>query len=55
MNLGRTSIANIVAAVVIVGAGLYAFTKGDTQLMTFLAGASVGYLFAKAGVTQPTP
>ena len=46
--ISRTSMANIVAGILIIVAGAYAFYTKDTKLMTFLAGVSVGYLFKRA-------
>lgn len=47
--ISKTSMANIVAGVLIILAGAYAFYTKDTKLMTFLSGVAVGYLFKRAG------
>jgi hypothetical protein len=45
--LSRTTIASVVAAIVILAATGYAIYTRDTNLVTFLAGAGIGYLFAR--------
>lgn len=44
--LSKTSIANIVAGASIILGLVYAFYIRDTNLMTFIVGAGVGYLFS---------
>ena len=43
--ISKTTIANIVSGICVVGTLIYAFYTKDTKLITFLAGAGVGYLF----------
>jgi hypothetical protein len=43
--ISKTTIANIVAAVIVIGGLAYAFWQRNTDLIYFLAGAGVGYLF----------
>jgi len=43
----KATVANIVAAVLVVGGMAYAFYTSNTDLVTFLAGAGVGYLFKR--------
>jgi len=45
--ISKTSIANVVAGAVIILGGIYAYVTKNTNLMTFLVGAAVGYLFGK--------
>lgn len=45
--LSKTSIANIVAGFAYVVAVVYAFKTNNTDLMSFLAGAAIGYLFKR--------
>jgi len=42
--LNRATIASICAGVLVLMAGIYAFYMKDTNLMTFLAGAGIGFL-----------
>lgn len=43
----RTKIANVVAAVIVIGGLIYFFITKDAKGMMFLAGAGVGYLFKR--------
>jgi len=43
----RATIANIVSAILVVAGMAYAFYTSNTDLVTFLAGAGVGYLFKR--------
>jgi len=43
--INKTSIANIVAGIVIVSAVIYCFIKGDTDMLRNLALISAGWLF----------
>jgi len=44
-TISKTTVANVVSGICVVGALAYAFYTKDTKLITFLAGAGVGYLF----------
>ena len=44
--LSKTSIANVVAGASIVIGLIYAFYTGNSDLMNFLVGSAVGYLFS---------
>lgn len=43
--IDRASVANIVAGVAVLTGVVYAFRTQDVNLITFLAGAGIGYLF----------
>lgn len=44
----KTSIANLVAGAIVIGGLIFALRNGDTNLMIFLTGAGVGYLFGQS-------
>ncbi|RLG77362.1 MAG: hypothetical protein DRO12_02480 [Thermoprotei archaeon] len=46
-NIKRTTMANVVAAILVVAGMIYAIYTNNTDLVTFLAGAGVGYLFKR--------
>lgn len=46
----KSTIANFVAGTVVIGGLIYGMVTQNTELILFLTGACVGYLF-KAGIT----
>jgi len=48
--LSRSSIANVVAGIVIVGALAYSLYYEDVEMLKYLAMFSAGYLFGKGAV-----
>lgn len=46
--INKTSIANIMAGIAIGVGVIYAYITGNNDLMTFIVGAAIGYLFGRS-------
>ena len=46
--LTKSSVANVVSAVVVIGGLAYAIYTKNTDLVSFITGAAIGYLYKKA-------
>ncbi len=46
--ISKTSIANVTAGIIILGGVYIAYKSGDAQLISFIVGAAIGYLFPKS-------
>ena len=49
--IDKASTQNVVAAIVVIGATVASIYYGKWELLAFIAGAAIGYLFPKKGET----
>jgi len=47
--VSKSSVANVVSAIIAVGSLIYFIYTGNTDGVLFLAGAAIGYLFGRRG------